>query len=427
MSNLKSFFYYICILLSITACVEEIDLISEVTFEEILVVEGTITDKLVTQHIKLGRSYALESEGSAFESGATVRIIDNNGTTYNFNETEPGVYASVQPFAASGGLTYKLEIETANGRTYASEEVSRVGESQIDQVYIEVGVNENNEEGITILVDAQNVDPDARFFRYGYEETYKIVAPTYSPFELIIQNDDFPYPPEVLAGLSPQEVVDFFVTKELRPEQEQVCFNTVLSNSILLVDAYDFEGNAIEQNKVRFLNRNNYIISHRYSILVKQYTQSKEAHNFYSSLASLSVEESILSNNQPGFLNGNMRSLINAEEKVAGFFEVSGYDEKRFYFNYEDVYPGAILPPYVKDCSVPWVPALYVADPIELIIGHSPLQRFIEDGYQHFMNNFDTPFVEDYNTALFPYTLVFPECGDCTFLGETEVPDFWID
>ena len=74
---------------------------------------------------------------------------------------------------------------------------------------------------------------------------------------------------------------------------------------------------------------------------------------------------------------------------------------------------------------MPWIPALFVADPITEDIGFSPIQEFVSDGFQHFMDNYDTPFVEDFNTALAPYTMVCPACGDCTVLGSNIQPDFW--
>ena len=59
---------------------------------------------------------------------------------------------------------------------------------------------------------------------------------------------------------------------------------------------------------VRFINRNNYIISHRYSILVRQFVQSNEAFTFYETLNDLSRNESLFSETQPGFLAGNVSS-----------------------------------------------------------------------------------------------------------------------
>ncbi|MGV6831030.1 MAG: DUF4249 domain-containing protein [bacterium] len=424
--NLRNIAFGIIALINLS-CLEEIDLSAEAPIDSVLVVEGTITNRTEIQKVKLSRSYEVDSLGPTFESNAQVRVVGDNGTSYTFSETELGLYQSNQEFGAQNGVNYTLEISTNNGRDYKSDEVSLSGQSVIDDVYFEVGLNENLQEGISIFVDALNIDPTARFYRYTYEETYKIIAPRYSPFELIIQNNDFPYLPSAIAGLSPQELVDFFITKEFRPEQEQICFNTDLSNTILLEDAENFNENGIERFRVRFISRDNYIISHRYSILVKQFTQSRQAHDFYKTLDELSTEESIFSNNQPGFINGNMFSMTNASEKVVGFFEVSEIDEKRIFFNYEDVYPGANLPPYVNDCDVPWIPGLYVADPVEGIIGYSPIQDLVEDGFQHFMDNYDTPFVEDFDTALAPYTMVFPACGDCTVLGETEVPEFWIE
>lgn len=69
---------------------------------------------------------------------------------------------------------------------------------------------------------------------------------------------------------------------------------------------------------VRFISDQNYIISHRYSIFVKQYVQNFESYNFYRIMKEISGSSSVLSPRQPGILNGNIK-CITSDEKVIGF------------------------------------------------------------------------------------------------------------
>lgn len=420
---------YICslmvaIVLFFSSCVEEYEGYTQ-TFEDLLVVEATITNEESIQEVKLSKTFKLEEASPVSEVEATVRLSDENNNVYNFVEASNGVYKSEVEFAAELGVSYVLEIETQDGRQYSSKTSKFTNNTEIEDIRAERGLNENGEDGVQILLDVEDLGTDSRYYRYEYEETYKIIAPKYSPFELHIENDDFVYSQSVLVDLTPQEIIEFFVTRHPREEQAQICFNTVVSNSILQVDASNFQENYIQNYMVRFLGADNYIISHRYSILVKQYVQSLESYRFYNTLNNLSGSESLFSQMQTGHIVGNMFSVTNPNEKVIGYFEVVPVDKKRVYFNYEDLFPDEDLPPYYRSCHAEFTPLLFNVDPDNGLIDYSHLQVAINEDYQYYNENVD-PDTGELN-LFYPYNLVLPECGDCTFLGETEVPDFWIE
>jgi hypothetical protein len=413
-------FLIVCI---VTSCVEEIDVNTETQFESALVIEATITNELKHQEIKLSRTFRLEDDGPSSESNATINIVDNNGIIYNFQEAESGKYLSNNQFAAQPNIDYHLEITTSDGREYNSKTTQLTQQTQIDDLFFERGFNENNDEGVSVFLNSANPTGESKFYRFTYEETYKIIAPLYSPLELHIENEDYPFFFEdIMPPLeSNTELIEFFVTRQFREEQEKICYNTVKSNEILLVSTDDFSGGVLENYKLRFLNKGNYIISHRYSILVRQYVQSKESYKFYSVLRDLSDSSSLLSQIQPGFLEGNVFSVLNHNEKVIGFFDVSTVTKQRIYFNYSDLFPNEPLPPYFKPCDDLFLFGLYVADPITGEVGYSPIQDAIELGYEYWDENLTG---ENLNVGK-PYYMVLPYCGDCTVLGENIVPGFW--
>ena len=371
-----------CFLL-VFSCIEEIDLKTEVEFESAIVIEATITNEIKTQIIFLSRAYLLEEQGPSPESNAQVNVIGANGTSYQFQETESGRYASTIQFAAEPNTEYQLEITTSDGMFYGSSKEVLTNVTQIDDLYIERGFNENGKEGVSVYLDSFDPIGNSEYYRYAYEETYKIVAPSYHPMDLTL-------------GL---ELVP-------KPEQQQICYNTVLSNSIILENTNKFEEDRIDQFSVRFLGRDNYIISHRYSILVKQYIQSSKAHEYYRSLKEISSDSGVLSGNQPGFLLGNIVSINNDKEKTIGFFEVSSVDERRVYFNYADIFPDEQLPPYIVSCNA-------FSPSIDGVIST------LEQGFKFFGFN-DAPMEGDG-----PYLFVAPPCGNCTVLGNNYPPDFW--
>lgn len=399
---------------------EEIPLENE-GFESILIVEATITDQNIRQEIVLSRSFRFDSI-PVQESGATLVVTDDAANTYMFNEAEPGTYKSEIPFAAQPNRNYKLSI-SVGGKQYNSTEMQLTQTSSIEDLYVEGDFNENGIEGASIYVDSYDSTGSSKYYRHEYEETYKIISPLYSTEELLSNGVEFP----ILDDDQPnfqnmQDLIDFLVTRQYRPEQEQICFETINSNNLKLVSTTDFSEDRLNKYRVRFLGKNNSKIKHRYSLLVRQFVQSREAFVFYETLSSFAQSENVFSENQPGFLEGNIFAQ-NEDEKILGFFEVASVDEKRIFFNFEDVFPNQSFPPHFIDCDEYYAPALLKES---LDQSHdwisSPLVDAINAGFQFYNEN-----TENFSSPLGPgpYNLVLGPCGDCTFLGNNSVPDFW--
>ena len=409
--TLKCIFFILTV--TLFNCVEELHVVTivEAGYEDALVIEATITDEMKNQLILLSRAYRLEDDGPLPESNAQIRVVDDNGKMYNFQETKAGNYESVIPFAAQNGVKYNLEIITNDNLEFGSSESMLSGISSIDSLYLERDFNENEEEGVSIYVDASDLTGEAEFYRYTYEETYKIIAPKYSSFDL---DYEFLYDPPIenIFDNIPRELIGiryFLVPKE---EQEQICYNTVLSNNIILTSTVGLNAEDINQFRVRFLSRLNTIITHRYSILVSQYVQSAEAFKYYKTLNDLSDSESLLSQSQPGFVNGNLFSTSDENIKVIGFFDVSSVDKRRIYFNYSDLFPGELPPPYFQSCTP-------VAPPEAKPGPTFPLADAIDQGFKYFEPNKNPDPTEG------GYDVVAPICGNCTVMGNNYPPYFW--
>ena len=167
---------------------------------------------------------------------------------------------------------------------------------------------------------------------------------------------------------------------------------------------------------VRFLKRDNYIISHRYSILVRQFVQSPEAFAFYKTLNEFSSgSENLFTQIQPGFLNGNVLSEESGDEKVLGFFQVSSVTSERLFFDYVDFFAGEPLPPYVEDCSVESAPTLLPSNG----------NPFGVSDLVYAINTQGRKFVSPTGDSGAPYNLVSRACGNCNALGSSLVPEFW--
>lgn len=371
-------------------------------FEDVLVVNAIITNEYKRQEVDLTRSYRFEDNGPTAEKNATVILLDGDGGEFEFEETEPGKYLSVNPFAVEIGRNYSLLITTVNGNSYASNTMQLpVSSTTIDNLYAERITSNDGIEGMGIFVDSFDPLGESYYYRHEYEETYKIIAPFWSPFDLVVVSEGW-------------QTIDMRVI--LREREEKLCYGTDLSNTLILHSTKELTEDRLSRYNVRFIDRDNYILSYRYSILVKQYVQSPESFSYYETLKGLSQSSgNIFSEDQPGFLAGNIFSLNDSKENVAGFFEVATIAEKRIFFNYEDFFPGEELPPFLKECFLK-------APSLEGTLGNRSLLNAIYEGSVSFY---------DYNRNPGPneghYLMVRSECGDCTTLGSNVAPDFWIE
>ena len=405
-------FKYIIVFALCYSCVEEIELETD-TFESVFVVEATITNELIKQKILLSRSYPIDQNDPVPERNAQVVVVGNNSARYSFIETDDGLYVSEQEFRAIPNVEYHLEISTNNGKSYASEFMKLTNETKIDDLYAEAVVNDNGVNGISVFVDSYDPQMKSHYYRFEYEETYKIIARSYRDSMLII----LPQAPQIPGEDPPGPDIEL-VPREV---QVEICYNTRRSESIIIQSTFDLTEDRLDHFQVRFIRPTDFITLHRYSILVSQYIQSREAFIFYKTLNDFSSNENVFSENQLGFVEGNMFAVNDASERVVGFFEVSAVDKKRIYFNYADFYPD-ITPPHPIRCDEFFTPKFRLVDSHDEVAFISPLKDAIEGGLLYYALN-KPPFDEEGSFA--PYILCIPECGDCTNYGTTDVPDWW--
>jgi hypothetical protein len=385
------------------SCVEEIDIVEEVNFEDTLVIEANITNEMKEQVIAMSRSYRFEDEGANPETNASVSITADEDRIYSFTESEitEGLYVSDEIFKAEPGVEYRLFITTDAGQSYTTPPVQLPQATPIERVYGSREVNSVGTEILSIKVDSYDPTRTSNYYRYEYEETYKIIAPNWVNKEFVILQDEYG---NDLA----------FPGFETRSTDELECYNTDISKSIIQTSTTALTEDRVSGFSVRNISTDNPIISHRYSILVRQYVQSLEAFSYYDLLNQLSASGNALTQIQPGFIASNIFSTTDRDEKVLGFFDVSSVTEERIFINYEDFFPEEPLPPYFVSCRLS-------APPIATMAG-TPLKDAIQAGLVKYFQDHLPP-----EPNVGPFDVVPTPCGDCTALGQTDPPEFWIE
>jgi hypothetical protein len=394
---------FLLITILLFSCTEPY-LLQSSNFEEALVIEATITNELKTQQIKLSKTYRLEENGPEFVENANVSIEDDLGNIYNFIEGDE-VYESENEFQAIPGRKYKLTI-IANGKTYSSTQEILSPVSLIQNVEVR-DLNLAGDRGAEIKVKSFDPSGNSKYYRFEYEETFKIIAPKWKPNIVTVD-----------PNLNALGTKDLIFTP--RPYEAQTCYSTFKSNELLLHSTKNLSEDRVDF-MVRFIHVTNPIIKHRYSILVNQYVQNLEAYTYYSTLKRISGNSSILSQNQPGFFSGNITCNSNPNEKVIGFFDVSSKSSHRIFFNFEDVFPGTTPPAYFIDCyenciSIPDEPPC--PDEYNYCFGSNVCEGEV---VEHLLNTV----LKSYYTGPNPIKLVPLPCGDCTQFSSNIIPPFW--
>ncbi|WP_281323326.1 DUF4249 domain-containing protein [Flavobacterium aestivum] len=398
--NITSHFIKYILIFSVilfTSCTEQYVLQSN-TFEDILVVNGIITNELRLQEIKVNRTYRLEENKPVFEKGANVYITDNDNTVYEFEE-DVDSYISKSAFKAIPGKKYQLNIITKDGKSYSSTPEILTPESEV-QVTPIVQTNEG-EKGVNINVSSYDPTGQSKFYRYEYDETYKIIAPYWNPNKYIIA----PY-------LTPDGDPDFLVVP--RTGETRTCYTTKSLDDLTLKSTVGLTEDRINF-PIRYISVKDPILRERYSIIVRQYVQNLASYTYYKTLKDLSISKSILSQTQTGFNYGNLKCNDNPNEKIVGYFEVSSVSSKRIFFNFIDIFPKeANYPPYFIKCNTIEKSNCFK----EKGCGGAFIEAYVNSVFYVYYGSTDDNRI---------YTFVEADCGDCTKFSSNIKPLFWID
>lgn len=390
-------FLMLSILFGNSSCVQEIELKTQ-DFESLLVIESNITNEMKHQEVLISRTFRFEDDGPSQESGASVNVFGDGAQISSFTETSPGRYVSIQEFAAQSGIDYTLEITTSNGRNYVSTPSQLLDAAQIESIVAEPSQDSFGKQGVSILVNSISPTGQGSFYKFEYVETYKIIAPFWTIQDLAPDDDEEAGPCDVM-------LVD-------RQQEERVCYNTVNSINIVLADTNGQPEDRLSNFEAKFIPISSTTIAHRYSILLRQHTISSEAHNYFKRRRDLAIQDNLFSQAQPGFLEGNITSVQSPnEERVIGIFQASTVSEMRYYFNWNDLFPGQ---------SPPQIPCQITSPPFANDAGVCVLSNLVISNRIRYWQPNENP-----QAGEGPHLVVSRECGDCTASGLNIIPEFW--
>jgi hypothetical protein len=377
-------------------------------YESLLVVDGLITNEKASYKIRLSRTIQKQDAIPSEVSDATVYITSEDGESIYLLSQGKGIYRTDSlEFTGAIGKSYVLHISTNDGIKYESDPCMMESVPDIDTVYFEKDqklLNNGTEsrDGIKIYLDSKEGD-DNKYYRWDYEETWKFKVPTPKRYNYVDVGHIVP-----IAGI------------------KQYCWKSRKSDEVLIHPVYSNLSRTIKREPILFIasDKSDRLML-QYSILVKQYSVSKNEYDFWDNLKKVSENGGDIFARQPYPVISNIHNVSNPTERVLGYFQVSAVKQKRIFIPFRDFVRLGLPFFHNSQCvriekspsDFPW-PA------------NSPPLTF-DDVYAMYCISSDYVFVEPmFNSetgGLDKLVFARPECASCELTGSPARPDFWID
>ncbi|MBI9054831.1 MAG: DUF4249 domain-containing protein [Bacteroidales bacterium] len=380
---MKKLIWEILILLNIlsSGCKEEFQL-SHTDTSSLFVVEGFITNESGPYTIKISKSSHVDDPQIYPITNCNITIYDNTGFYEQLTEQEPGIYITDQILGKVGN-SYKISITTPDDKEYVSEFQKMIEPGEIDSIYAEIEYHESDgssfqNPGYQFYINTKQSDISESYFLWTLNETYEYTV-DFTVFD-VTQVDD-----------RNEEFI-----RDYTPLYR--CWKTNDIKQIYTAETASLTNPLISNKALHFVNTNTKKLTHRYSLLVKQYTIDKTSYTFWKGIEDQLSGENFLFLTQPYNIKGGIVNVNDSTEIVLGHFTVASVNEKRIFvdrpevsFSYEICW--VILP------KNDWGNAADEYGLVYLVKTHNDLVGSIK-----------------------------PHCLDCRFDGgEIKKPDYWID
>jgi hypothetical protein len=378
-------------------------------YENILVVDGEISNLPGPYIVKLSRSYEFYKRNSQPAKGAQIKIIENTGLEVELTETSDGIYSTTDnPFRGVVGNSYKLQIKL-DGQIYESGFETIIPPMPIDKVYWEYQKKDNGSDGIELLLDTHDPLNKTRNYAWYVDETWKFVVPI--------------------------EIID-------HPEW-RVGYQYYTSSIFDIGTSAQRINDIIERHHLRFFDETTNRIYIRYSANVRQYALTEPSYSYFKKIVTINQNQGSLFDPTPGSITGNIKNTQNKDMPVLGYFLVAGVSEKRIFIDRKEV-PKTYQPTDgFDDCNtemviVPILPKDFIYPPYGpvthkdsslwvLYLERNSIYNSLR-GYGYVeIEKLKNRSMSPLNDSDWFFTLAKPRCFNCTVTGESEVPAFWTE
>ncbi len=403
----------ILLVLTVIACTVPFDFNPE-TFEEVLVIEGTLTNETKAHVVKISYTYPLTTNQAKVVDDAIVYIEDNDGNRTTLEGAGNGEYKTQGNFQGLQGASYKLVVQMSDNRRYESSYEPMTISPPVDSIYsrfasLSFSDQANNDNGVQFFLDTHDDTEAARFFRYEFEETWQVKSPYGSRWYA----DTSSYFEVSEEGELEKHIDTFLVSRDV---PLGTCYAYDQSNAVNIGTSANNAVNRLTEHPITFVSQSSQKLRTRYSILVRQYAISEDAFTYYRKLKENNESSGSLFDRQTGTVVGNIKNVNDPGEAVLGFFEVSGYTERREFFNSRDFEDPFRPARYPYECLYDQAIALQTDSAARFVFGQ------LYERYQVYVINSQGGPPELDTALIFEHT-----CTSCHFFADSTKPPYWYD
>ncbi len=379
----------------LAACVRPAEL-EEIGQEDILVVEGLITDEDKKQEVKISRTIPVTAGDTIIpEQNATVAIRESTQTLLPLIEEEPGIYRTENNFSAIPGMELQLVITLEDGNAYESTVVTMQSTPDIDSIYATFTPNPiNNRDGgdFRFLLATQPTDDNAQAIRWTWRGAYEVQMETPSRYEWLGGND---VRIRELGGDN----------SELQVER---CWVNQRSTDII-VGQESVTGFGIRDFQIHGFHSDTKFLRRQYGIEVTQYGLSADALTYWQLIAETNQGSGFLFDRQVGTVLGNIRNVDDPDEFVLGIFEAAELKTSFRRFDHAEFIDDGYIrfSEFFINCSG--------IQPLETATDE--IGEFMQRNYPGWEIGF---FITNGPVLYFP-----SRCSNCTRYGNNAPPEFW--
>ncbi len=376
--NIKRF-SFLLILALLLSCVKQIEPDIELLDTDKYVISGILSDVAEPQYISVSKTSSLSNPHKIPVNSCIVKVVREDLVELYYSEIEDGKYAAmIYPNFIDKNMSYKVMVETPNGEIMQSTYESFTKLSPVGDVYWEVDRKEDsNIDGYQFYVDLQANESDSRYYLYDITETFE----HHSHYPLIY------YWNGVLNHVVPPGYSKMY------------CWVTTDIRDLFPLSTKGFSNNSYDRYKLNYTVAITQRLQHTYSLLVKKYSLSESAYNYWEQMRKNLHQSGGMYNSQPIAVKGNISHQNNNNDKtVLGYFGVSSVSERRIF-----------VPP----------------SPFE-IIDNSCVKRVLRFGYREISPAEYPAYIMADAGGLPTGTVLERPCVDCTALGGvTTKPTYW--
>ena len=351
-----------------------------------LVVDGFINAGTDSSFIRLTRTASLNDSNVITELHANIYVSDGSGGIFPLTELKNGYYGA-DHLDLMQGRTYRLNIQTRDGRVYASDSFPVFKTPDIDSLSWS-----QDSIGVSVYAYTHDATNQTKYYRWDYVETWRYSAAV--PTNIYWDGTQ-------VLPLAPAD-------------QVYSCWNNDKSTSLILATSQNLTQDTIGHQLICEVPGGSEKISLRYSILVNQYALTKDAFDYWTNLKANTELTGSIFDPLPSQIVGNIHCVSNPSEQVMGFIGSSTVTSKRIFIANPELETWGYRPYYIDAC-----------DPLSKVTV-SPLDPARDEKLYNYLlapNHLYT-LIDFPNSAV--YIMAQNFCADCRdHGGSNQKPSFW--